>query len=54
MVPVEPLTVMVVIDPLQIVAAAAAAVPPTLATLTVTNALVLDAETQTPLVTSAL
>ena len=53
MVPVEPLTVMVVIDPLQIVAAAAA-VPPTLAPLTVTNALVLDAETQTPLVTSAL
>ena len=54
MLPIEPLTVMVVVDPLQTVAAAAAAVPPTLSGLTVTNELLLTAEAQTPLVTSAL
>jgi hypothetical protein len=54
MLPIEPLTVMVVVDPLQTVAAAAAAAPPTLSGFTVTNELLLTAEAQTPLVTSAL
>ena len=54
MVPVEPLTVIDVLVPLQTVANAAAAVPPTLNPFTVTNAEVLDAEVQTPLVTKAL
>ena len=53
-VPVEPLTVIDVLVPLQTVANAAAAVPPTLNPFTVTNAEVLDAEVQTPLVTKAL
>ena len=54
MLPVEPVTVIVVIDPLQIVAAAAAAEPPTLAELTVTNAEALVADPHEPLVTTAL
>ena len=44
----------VVLAPLQIVPAAAMAVPPILAAFTVTKALTLDAEAQTPLVTTAL
>ena len=53
MVPVEPLTVIVVPEPVQTLAAVAAAVPPTLVALTDTEAVVLVASVQTPLVTIA-
>ena len=51
---VSPVNDMVVLEPLQTVAKVAVAVPPTLTPFTVTNAELLDAGAQTPLVTTAL